>query len=66
MLAHRGMVAGAALTATLTLAAVLIVDASPGAAQTGSQWPMGGHDLSNTRSNPDEHILSRPPWVTSR
>ncbi len=46
-----------ALACAVALAAPL-VQAPPADAQDGSSWPMGGHDINNSRSNPDERILS--------
>ena len=43
------------VSAAVTLAVVI---ATPADAADDPQWAMGGHDISNTRSNPTETILS--------
>jgi polyvinyl alcohol dehydrogenase (cytochrome) len=52
----RRIALGWAAAVVCAAAAVPLIHATPAGAQ-GSSWTMGGHDLNNTRSNPDETIL---------
>lgn len=57
MRAGRRIVVASALAAACVAATAPVVLTAPAGAQEGAQWVMGGHDIGNSRSNPDEHIL---------
>nr|MDT0659096.1 PQQ-binding-like beta-propeller repeat protein [Micromonospora sp. DSM 115978] len=50
-------VTGAVVAAVVAAVAVAVVNATPAGAADDTQWAMGGHDISNTRSNPTETVL---------
>jgi polyvinyl alcohol dehydrogenase (cytochrome) len=57
MSAVRRIAVLSAAALVCAVAAVPMIHAAPAGAQ-GSSWTMGGHDLSNSRSNPDETALA--------
>ena len=68
-----GLGLGVAVAAALTAAAPPASAATPCTSQTkGGEWPVYGHDVANTRTQPDEHALGpaaavnlTPAWVFS-
>jgi polyvinyl alcohol dehydrogenase (cytochrome) len=58
MRAVRRAAFASVLAAACVAVAVPVVRTAPAGAQEGAQWVMGGHDIGNSRSNPDERALS--------
>ncbi|MEO3927025.1 PQQ-binding-like beta-propeller repeat protein [Micromonosporaceae bacterium B7E4] len=54
----RRIATASALAMACVVALVPIIHAPPASARGGAEWSMGGHDIRNTRSNPDEQLLS--------
>ncbi|MFC6023303.1 PQQ-binding-like beta-propeller repeat protein [Plantactinospora solaniradicis] len=53
----RRAVGASALAMACVVALAPVVHAPPASARDGARWAMGGHDISNTRSNPTEQLL---------
>ena len=67
-----GIAVGLAIAAAMSAASASAAPAPCTSATTGGDWPMYGHDVANTRTQPDEHGLSpsaagnlTPAWVFS-
>ncbi|AVT40276.1 PQQ-binding-like beta-propeller repeat protein [Plantactinospora sp. BB1] len=54
----RRITTASALAVACVVALVPVIHAPPASARGGAEWSMGGHDIRNTRSNPDERLLS--------